>query len=294
MTSSSQTKPLNDVFAAPLRDHAAQRAATDPAFRSLPDAFANRNRLHQYFLYTFVPRNLAWAFKPNNKAGSSSVLAFLFALEFGQPLSAEIANPFEQDTITHRLAEARLLARLPEHPDVSDAQAALGQCLRLTTVRHPASRALSGYFYICRAQQAGSEAFARHRLRMTALVGFDWARHIGTPDGFVRFLDWVAAEDALGGWMADAHFRPQTTNIRPEILRPDIIGRTEDLGSFYTEVCARLGRELPDSAMQPRNRQPKTDPTPFFTPEARARIASIFAADFAAFGYEPDRIEGVA
>lgn len=292
MTFSSQTKPFCNVFAAPLRDHTAQRAATESAFQARPEAFLNRNRLHQYFLYTFVPRNLAWAFKPNNKAGSSSVLAFLFALEFGQPLSAEIADPFEQDTITHRLAEARLLARLPEHPDVTDAQASLAQCLRLTTVRHPASRALSGYFYICRAQQAGSEAFARHRLRMTALVGFDWARHTGTPDGFLRFLDWIGAEEELGGWMADAHFRPQTTNIRPEILRPDIIGRTEDLGAFYTAVCARLGRELPHGVMQPRNRQPETDPSPFFTPEVRARIARIFAADFAAFDYEPDRMEG--
>lgn len=292
MTISQQTQPMPGVFAAPLRDHTAQRAATEPAFQALPEAFANRNRLHQYFLYTFVPRNLAWAFKPNNKSATSSVLAFLFALEFGQPLSAGYADGFEGDKIVHRLAEARLFARLPEHPDVTDAHAALGQSLRLTTVRHPATRALSGYRYICRAQEAGSEAFCLHRLRMTALAGFDWARHTGTPDGFLRFLEWVAAEEALGGWMADAHFRPQVTNIRPDILRPDIIGRAEDMSAFFAKVCAHLDRPVPKD-LPPRNRQPAIDPDAFLTRSSLARIADIFAADFKVFGYDPYRPEGI-
>ena len=273
----------------------AQRGETEKqCFKAQPETFANRNRLHQFYLSMFVPRSLSWAFKPNSKAGSSSALAFLFALEFGQALTAAVANPFEGDTITHRLTDARLFARLPEHPDVTDVQASLGQCLRLTTVRHPATRALSGYRYICRAEQAGAEAFVHHRLRMTALAGFDWSRETGTPVGFLRFLDWVAAEEALGGWMADAHFRPQCTNIRPEILRPDIIGRLEDMGAFYRAVCDRLGRTLPEGALPPRNRQPKIDPAPFLTVQARARIAEIFSADFAAFGYDPDQIEDIA
>lgn len=290
MTTASQT--LSDVFAAPLRDHAAQRAATQAAFEALPKAFSNRNRLHQYFLYTFVPRNLSWAFKPNGKTGTSSTLAFLFHLEFGLPVSTGYDNAFNPDQIVHRLAEARLFARLPEHPDVTDALAALAGCARLTTVRHPATRALSGYFYLCRAHELRADAFVAERLRMTALAGFDWARHAGCVDGFLLYLDWLAAEQALGGWMADSHFRPQIVNVRPDILRPDIVGRTEDMDSFFRAIAERLDRPMPDGALgaRPRNAQ-KIAQRAAFLNAGQTRITQIFAQDFDAFGYDPQNPE---
>lgn len=273
-------------FAAPFRDHAGQRATTEAAFQALPGAFANRNRLHQFFLDIFVPPSGAWAFKPNGKTGTSSTLEFLFALEFGLPISAATGDDFNPDQIVHRLAEARLFARLPEHPDVTEVQASLAQMLRLTTIRHPATRALSGYRYLCRAHRCGAAAFAVQRLRMTAIAGFDWDSHTDTPDGFLRFLDWVAAEEEMGGWMTDPHFRPQVVNVRPDILRPDIIGRTEAMEDFFTAICARLDRPRP-SAQPPRNRQPQVDAADYLGPPALDRITRIFAADFEAFTYDP-------
>ena len=300
MTFSSQTKPLNDVFAAPLRDHAAQRAATDPAFRSLPDAFPNRNRLHQYFLYTFVPRNLAWAFKPNNKAGSSSVLAFLFALEFGQPLSAEITDPFEQDTITHRLAEARLLARLPEHLDVSDAQRpALAQCLRFDNrCAHPASRlrGYSVYFYICRAQsKPGPKLSPRHRLRMTALVWLHaWRAHTWHARRAFCAVSLIGDRPRrrrLAVWNGPiAHLPPANTLIsRPEILRS---GHSSVAPKTFRQLLwqrfARGGsRNYPIAQCSRGTGPPKTAPdSRFFSPAKGARPASRPSSEqiSAAFG----------
>jgi len=288
MTFSAQTQPMPAVLAGPWRPHADQRAATEPAHQARPHAFATRNRLHQYYLYIFTNPRLSWAFKPNGKAGTSSVLAFLHRLEFGVPITTACDDAFNPDQIVHRLADAQLFAQLPAHPDVTDAQAALDATLRLTVVRHPAARAVSGFRYLCRAHATGAAAFTAQRLRMSVLTGFDWERDCDTADGFLRYLDWVAAEQALGGWMADSHFRPQVVNIRPEILQPHVVGRTEDMATFFRAVCARLDRPLPAGAeaAPPRNRQPGSG-TALLTRAARARIADVFAADFDAFAYDP-------
>ena len=71
--------------------------------------------------------------------------------------------------------------------------------------------------------------------------------------------------------------------------RPQIIGRLEDMGTFCQEVADQLGQPLPSGFdVRAANRQTYGgDRSAWLTPEARDRIATIYAADFDWLGYDP-------
>ncbi|WP_238368588.1 sulfotransferase family 2 domain-containing protein [Mesobacterium pallidum] len=281
------------IFHTPAPPRAARREAAQAFFAAHRGGFATPARALQFLDYVVTPVSGAWAFRPNGKTGTTSTLHFLFHLEFGLPLRALVQDLGGMNTdsaAAHRLAEARVFSMLGARGDGRDPAEVLAGALRLTTIRHPLDRAVSSFLYLCRAQELQSPLFADDRLRMGATTGFDWGAHPFTLTGFERFLDYVAAElphhDARP---LDSHFRPQVLNVLPQVLRPDLLGRCEDLPAFFRQIAARLERPLPPDIdlTTPRNRQDVPGRDALETPATRARVAAVYAADFDAFDYTP-------
>ena len=87
----------------------------------------------------------------------------------------------------------------------------------------------------------------------------------------------------------DSHFRPQVLNILPDVFRPDLIGRCEDLPGFFAQIAERLDRPVPEGALEARalNVQKIPNRDQFDTPGLRQRVADVFAADYDQFNYSP-------
>lgn len=235
-----------------------------------------------------LPASLRWAFLNNGKAASTTARRFLFEMEFGSRLSVRWRPDWDinPDGVAHHMQGGSRIFRVLAA--IEDANAVLDRALRVTTVRHPVSRALSAFDYLCLSNDLQHSWFVDDRYRMNAVLGFDWARDPRTPRGFQIFLNYLLwCRDTLG-WN-DAHWRPQIDNICPTLFRPDIIGRVEDMSAFYTAVAERLAKPLPkDYALPPANRQGKrSDRAALLTPANLALIETIYAADFDWLGYDP-------
>ncbi|MFT4959089.1 MAG: hypothetical protein ACI92Z_000161 [Paracoccaceae bacterium] len=260
-------------------------------FEANKDHFSDLFQAGAFLRYLYTPNDGSWALRPNGKTGTTSTLYFLFHLMFGYPLSAQavVDNSLNEDQAGHMLGRARVFSPLIARNDQSKPSRYLKQTLKLTTVRHPMARALSGFSYLCLSEELRHEMFFVDRVRMNALVGFDWKSHADTADGFVRFLTYLQHEIPHNDTRPlNGHFRPQLLNILPDVLQPDLVGRCEDLPAFFTEIADRLSRPLPDGAVtaQARNVAQVTDRSALITPEATRLVSEIFAGDFEAFGYD--------
>lgn len=269
---------------------AVRRALFDRAVDRFPKVFTRPEQVADLFSRVTVPASHRWIYTGNAKTGGSSVRRFLFEMEFGVPLTAALASPmdFNPDLVSQSLAAAgvfRPLSMIPNGLAVLDAG------LRLTTARHPVGRALSSFNYLCRSHDAASPRLADDRLRMNALVGFDWTADCDTAQGFAKFLDYVRQTDAEHAtWTADPHLRPQVRNVLPRVTRPAIIGRTEDLPAFCHAVADALNQPLPADWTEPRSNQQtyQTAPDTLLTKSNRALLRDVFAADFDWLKEEPD------
>ncbi len=264
------------------------------------DQFPTERALVEWFRFIMVPASGAWAFKPSGKTGTTTTLHALFELEFGVPLTVSHREPdgILEEHAAHRLAEARVFSHLTGVRGARCVLKRLDATLRLTTVRHPFSRAVSGFRYLCSADAAGVSRFLRDRLRMNAVVGFDWEKHPDTVEGFLRFLDYLDHELAQQKTQpVDWHFGPQVLNVRPEIFRPHLVGKTEDLPGFFAQIAERLDRPLPEALRRPAKRNQTRAANQGVAQKmaqssaARDRVSQLFAADFDAFGYQPDELQ---
>lgn len=270
-----------------------KRAAQFTALREAhPGVFATNEAAAQFLRSIHLPASQRWAFLNNGKAGTSSARHLLFRLEFGVPMTVQWDVPADinPDGAIHHMQAAGIWRAAVALPDPMER---LDGALRITTVRHPVSRALSAFEYICHSNDLRHSWFAGDRLRMNALVGFDWSDHPRTAGGLARFLDYVATMRDEGGFHAvDPHWRAQAENIHPAIYRPDLVGRVEDMEGFFRALCDRLDQPLPDDAGPlASNRQTyRSDREALLTPANRAAIARLYAADFEWLGYDPDQI----
>lgn len=274
------------------RDRLDVVASLFPRYRN---QFGTRPALQNYLMTTYVPVSRRWVYKTNAKSGSSSVLSMLFAIEFGVPFSVKLKTTKDHnpDTALHQMREAHVFEPVLNLPDVADVPAFLEKTLSFTVVRDPAARVLSSFHYLCQSNEAESEKFLRDRIRLSALTGFDWGTHPRTVDGFRRFLEYIVAESEQEGVMhVNNHWRPQWRNVQMDLLKPDLVGRLEDMPAFYRELCKLLDRPLPEHLVSDRrNRQNRLDPSPFVrNGDCRRLIRKIFARDYELFGYDADRI----
>lgn len=262
----------------------------DDTVGRFPGIFASRDTAAAYMNQIIMPHSRRWAYCGNGKSGTSSTKRFLFELEFATPLTAglKLTSDINPDVAAHHLATADVFRPVSFMGKGLDA---INNTLRLTTVRHPAARAVSAFLYLCRSDDESHVWFARDRLRMNALVGFDWNRDTKTASGFVKFLRFIEITIAeAGADTVNAHWRPQVDNIKPEIFRPHLVGHTENLESFYRAIARRLDRPLaPDWHAPIANRAESTDTgSALLTPEAVRLLNRIYRADFDTFGYDPD------
>lgn len=260
-----------------------------------PALFPNSATARRYCGNICFPRSGRWVYQLNGKSGNSSTLALLFELEFGVPFGVKMVSPTNQhpDFALFELCRAGVFGNpLLQGLSLADFDALPG--LRIATVRNPFTRAVSSFLYLCRSQKLGDVRFVLERLRLQAIVGFDWAQHDGTPEGFLRFLDYIRLLQTQGTPdMIDAHWLPQVQHIQPAVYRPDLIGRTEDMAGFVAALADRLGQTAPQR-LAARNRTPARPDlfARFYAdPAAADLVRRIYAADFETFGYDPQDVK---
>ena len=145
---------------------------------------------------------------------------------------------------------------------------------RFATVRHPATRIAS--------------AFAFHR---------DWTGRIGPK---ARFEAWLDRIDPARPYAFDGHVRPMA-DLVPEGAA--VFRIEEGLEPVVAWIDALAGETRGPRRIESRNTRSDylarpgaaaKGSRPELTPAALSRIAELYAADFARFGYDPDRPMGAA
>ncbi|WP_118138393.1 sulfotransferase family 2 domain-containing protein [Oceanicella sp. SM1341] len=266
----------------------AQDRAVNATFEAFPEQFPDRAAAWGFLFQVILPPSLRWGFISVGKNASSSTLRLLFRAEFGCDMSVR-ATP------EHDINPSAALHMLVDHGVFSRAvwQGHSAQRLigsngpkeRICVVREPFGRAVSGFRYLCKSHRAKSLWFARDRFRINAALGFDWDRHPDTAEGFrlfLRYVQWQAKTEGLDA--IDAHWRPQVTFIKPEVFRPSITGRMEDMESYYRTLSERLDIALPDEGIW-ENRQSAAADELLQDREAHKLCQSIYAIDYEAFSY---------
>lgn len=259
-------------------------------FDQRPDVFGSVDEAGAFLERVDVPASLRWALAINPKCGNTSVKRFLFHLEYGCELSADYTSVFDinSDGPAQRLSVAGVYRNLSM---IDGADTILQKALRITTSRHPVSRAVSMFNYLCRSNINGHAFFVDQRLRINAAVGFDWKSDVNTPAGFDKFLRYMElcyAESAVSE--IDFHWRRQVDTVRPDYFKPDIIGDVDRLAVFYAQVAARLSTGLAIKTDRAASNQfASTDAVDrVLTPAALDRIVKVYEADFTWLGVQPD------
>lgn len=279
------------IFTQPPSSIQEQKSLLDESYANSRKYFESRKAHNMFFNYVVTPKSGRWAFVSVGKSATSSALDLLFSLEFGCSNSVSLVDPSDlnQDPQTHRCMQNGVFRGLRQRNDLHSFCNYLDHALRIATVRHPASRLWSAFRYICRSDREKHPMFIADRLKMCAIVKFDWTKHPETRDGLIRFLDYISyTQEQTNGLGINNHWRPQWMIVRPEFFRPDIVGRFEQPDIFARELITRLDGD-PNLIPMRRNQSAAADrqlPVFFRDPEIRSPLARIYEGDFEAFGYD--------
>lgn len=285
------TGRLRGIFTQPTTLWPEQKRLLDDSYARSREHFESRQAHDAFFSNLITPKSGRWAFVSTGKTATSSALDLLFSLEFGFPNSVSLNDPSDlnHDPQTHRCVNHGIFRVLRQRADLVSFHDYLDQTLRVATVRHPANRLWSAFRYICRSDREKHPMFLADRLKMCAVVGFDWTKHPETKDGLVRFLDYISyiCEQTVGLGLNN-HWQPQWMVVRPTFFRPDIVGRAEQPDQFARDLITRLDGD-PNLVPLRRNQSMAAEnqlPAFFHDPEVRCPLARIYEGDFQAFGYD--------
>lgn len=150
-----------------------------------------------------------------------------------------------------------------------------------TFVRDPVARAVSAFrnFFL------DQDNIARHK-HLGPMQAHGFSAENSPERNFDVFLDYVAHTLAVDPVRCDTHWRLQVDNIALADLSFDLIGRVESFEADIARVFVAIGRPdfPPESLLKQRHNRSR--PSDFAaTPAQKARIATIFARDYEAFGY---------
>ena len=141
---------------------------------------------------------------------------------------------------------------------------------KFTFVRNPWDRAVSAYTYLYKGGSAASDEDSQ------------WSAFVGSYDSFDAFIcDWLSEENTL----RNALFTPQVVFLKDIFGRIDMdfIGRFENLQADFAQVAKTLGV---DAQLPHLNQSRSEDFRSFYTARSRELVASVYAEDIEAFGYE--------
>lgn len=268
-----------------------QKRLADENFESSKNSFESRQAHDAFFSYLITPKSGRWAFASPGKTATSSALDFLFTLEFGHGNSVFLKDPTDlnQDPQTHRCVNCGVFRRLPHRSDIISYHDYLQNSFRIATVRHPATRLWSAFRYLCRSNREGHPMFMGDRIKMCAVVGFDWNSHPDTKEGLIRFLDYIQyIQKQTAGLGIDNHWRPQWMVIRPDYYKPNLIGRFEEPNQFAKDLIEMLDGD-PEFVPLRRNQSEGGEselPSYLADPEIQKPLTDIYKEDFQAFGYD--------
>lgn len=250
------------------------------AWEDAPERFTDRPEAERMMERVLVPATFRWAYATNAKAATTAILMALYRLEFGHALTARMDDPFgmNSEQSPHQLAAPRIFARLDQ---VADPLPRLDTALRFAAVREPFARALSGFRYICRAQEIGTSFLFSERVHMDAEHGFDWNTDPLTEKGFLIYLDYVEAGTTRPYPNPNPHLRPQWMNINAGPFRPDLLGRIEALPALFTALAERLDEDPAPIAtsLRPRNTSAPVEAA-LDTPATRAAAERALGPDY--------------
>ena len=155
----------------------------------------------------------------------------------------------------------------------------LDQALRFTILRDPVKRAVSSFLYLCYSHKIGARQFAPTRLRMSAMLGFNWETDPNTAVGLEKMVRFVSASQEIKRFKLDRHIAPQTSTLNRDIFAPNITGRTEELARFFPALADELG--VPGfRSLQFDARNTSKDEPPFIVNHRlRSTIETVYSDD---------------
>ena len=149
---------------------------------------------------------------------------------------------------------------------------------RFCFVRDPYARVLSAYI-----DKVG------YKRDPAALVFVHYGRDRADPETAVSFGEFIAyleaQRDQIGQW--NPHWRPMARLLRPDLIQYDLIGRLETFEADFAVVSARIGvSPAAEAVAVPHLTRAADRLAEFYTADLRARVAALYAEDFAAFSYQ--------
>lgn len=269
----------------PKRNNLAERI-----LNRFPHEFSTLEEAREFLAHIFTPASRRWAYAGNGKSGTTSTKRFLFELEFGVPLTVNLTaeHDINSDVLPHMISAAGVFRSLVLIPNPLES---LQEAFRITTARHPVARAISSFRYLCLADEKHHTWLSQDRIRMNAMVRFDWRKDRYTLTGFRKFLEYAERTQVVNGEISDPHWRCQVDNVRPDIFKPHLIGRTENLGNFFRQIANHFDQPLPEGWIAPHSNSQGHDrelAERLLTPDSLREIGKIFARDFEWLQEEPD------
>ncbi|MBJ3776060.1 sulfotransferase family 2 domain-containing protein [Acuticoccus mangrovi] len=256
-----------------------------------PDVFPTRPTARRYFSLVQFPVSRRWRYQLNGKTGNTLTLHLLFRIEFGSDFTTaykEHSNQHPEFAI-FQLRQSGLLACASELRSEGPNAFLQFPGVSIATVRNPFTRTVSSFLYFCNSHRVGDARLLKERIRFNVVTGFNWGKDIDTVRGYEMFLEYVHyMRENYAPHELDAHWLPQTEHIQPEIYRPDVIGRVEDMPKFVADVCEALEvSEKIDTRRFKRNKMKVRKVPDFYqSPKAVELVRTIYAKDFETFGYD--------
>ncbi|WP_313335909.1 sulfotransferase family 2 domain-containing protein [Sphingobium yanoikuyae] len=227
---------------------AERNAAIEKTRSTFPDHFPSYEAAKRFLNLIIISPSNKWAFMSVGKVASSSILHMLFKSEYGVDLTVSIKpdRDINPDAAVHMLADNQVFSRaLLQGISATDLISGGGPQERIVMLRDPMQRAVSAFRYFCLSDDRQSYWFVPDRLRINAALGFDWKMHPNTVEGFRLFLIYISREiERVGVDLVNGHWRPQYDVIKPEVYRPTIVGRMNDMNTFVQKFSDRTGLDL--------------------------------------------------
>lgn len=229
------------------------------------------NRIH-------VSRRYRYVYVAVPKAACSTLKRRLGRIE----AEAAGADPAALSRHVHDRAASPLLAPSDLAPGEFEALMA-GGAFRFAFVRNPFARALSAFL----------DKILRNRKQKAAWLrgaGLDPLRDRDREVGFRAFLEGIAA--APPGHRSDPHWAPMAELLAPDLVTYDMIGRLERFEQDWNRLCRAVFRGEGRRKLRENRDGHATGAAEklarYYGPAETALARAIYAADFAAFGYDPE------